>query len=136
MALTKEQYIEKHFPDIDPGAKPTGNQVMIQLRTAPKKSGGGIVLVEETKDFNKGNTQVARLVRVGQIAYKDRNSGEAWKEGAWAEVGDLVLAPRYGGFRFEVPSPGEDEDAVFAIINDYDVKMVIEGNFEAFDRIL
>jgi len=135
MVLTKEQYIAKHFPDIDPGARPTGNQVMVQLRTVPKKV-GSIVLVEETKEFNKGNTQVARVVKTGNIAFHDRNSGEEWKEGAWANVGDIVLAPRYGGFRFEVPVPNTDDEAIFAIINDYDIKMVIEGNFDAFDKIL
>jgi len=134
--MQKEQYIEKHFPNVEPGARPTGNQVMIQLRTVPKQSSGGIVLVEETKSFNQGNTQVARLVKCGQIAFKDRSTGETWKEGAWAEVGDIVLAPRYGGFRFEVPVPGTDDEAIFAIINDFDIKMVIEGNFEAFDKIL
>lgn len=134
--MQKEEYVKKHFPDIEPGSRPTGNQVMIQLRTVPKKSHGGIVLVEETKEFNQGNTQVARLVKLGQIAFHDRSSGEMWKEGAWAELGDLVLAPRYGGFRFEVPIPGTDEQAIFAIINDYDIKMVIESNFEAFDKIL
>lgn len=134
--MDKQEYVQKHFPEVDPGARPTGNQVMIQLRTVPKQSRGGIVLVEETKDFNKGNTQVARLVKCGQIAFKDRGTGETWKEGAWAEVGDIVLAPRYGGFRFEVPVPGTEDEAIFAIINDFDIKMVIEGNFEAFDRIL
>lgn len=134
--MDKQEYVQKHFPDVEPGARPTGNQVMIQLRTVQKQSRGGIVLVEETKNFNKGNTQVARLVKVGQIAFKDRGTGETWKEGAWAEVGDIVLAPRYGGFRFDVPIPGTEEEAIFAIINDFDVKMVIEGNFEAFDRIL
>lgn len=133
--MSREQYIEKHFPNVDPGARPTGNQVMIQLRTVPKKV-GSIVLVEETKEFNKGNTQVARVVKLGNIAYRDRTTGDEWKEGSWAKVGDIVLAPRYGGFRFEVPIPGTDEEAIFAIINDYDIKMVIEGNFEAFDKIL
>ena len=134
MSMTKEQYVEKHFPIVDPGAKPCGNQVMIQLRTVAKQSKGGIVLVEETKDFNKGNTQVARVVRLGSIAFHDRTSGEEWKEGAWAAVGDIVLAPRYGGFRFEVDAL--DGEAVFAIINDYDIKMTIESNFESFDKIL
>lgn len=134
--LSKEQYIEKHFPTVDSGARPTGNQIMIQLRTTPKQSRGGIVLVEETKDFNKGNTQVARVVSLGNIAYRDRTSGDTWKEGAWAEVGDIVLAPRFGGFRFEVAIPGTEDEAVFAIINDYDIKMVIESNFESFDKIL
>ena len=63
--MQKKQYIEKHFPNVEPGARPTGNQVMIQLRTVPKQSSGGIVLVEETKSFNQGNTQVARLVKCG-----------------------------------------------------------------------
>lgn len=133
--MRKEEYVKKHFPEVDPGAKPTGPKIMIQLRTVPKKI-GSIVLVEETKDFNQGNTQVARVVRVGQIAFRDRSSGETWKEGAWAEVGDLVLAPRYGGFRFTVPIPDSDEEAIFAIINDTDIQMVIEGNFESFDKIL
>lgn len=133
--MKKQEYVAKHFPEVDPGAKPTGPKVMIQLRTVPKKV-GSIVLVEETKQFNQGNTQVARVVKVGQIAFRDRNSGDTWKEGAWAEVGDIVLAPRYGGFRFEVPIPGTDDEAVFAIINDTDIQMVIEGNFESFDKIL
>jgi len=134
--VDKAEYVAKNFPDIVPKVKPAGNQILIQLKTVTKKSSGGIVLVEETRDFNQGNTQVAKLVKVGQIAYQDRNTGETWKEGAWANVGDLVLAPRFGGFRFELPIPGSDDTAVFALINDFDVKMVIEGDFEAFDRIL
>lgn len=133
--MNQEEYIKRHFPVVDPGAKPVGNQVMIQLRTVPKTV-NGIVLVEETKSFNQGNTQVARVVKLGQIAFHDRNSGELWKEGAWAAEGDIVLAPRYGGFRFEVPIQGTEDEAIFAIINDYDIKMVITGNFSAFDKIL
>jgi len=136
MSLTKEQYVEKHFPQVDSGATPCGNQIIVQLRTVPKKSAGGIVFVQETTDFNQGNTVVARVAKLGQIAYRDRNSGETWKEGSWAEVGDVVLAPRYGGFRFSVPIEGTDDEAHFAVLNDYDIKMRIEANFEAFDKLL
>lgn len=134
--MKKEEYVQKHFPEVEPGARPTGNQLLVQLRTVPKQSRGGIVLVEETKEFNQGNTQVARLVRMGSIAYRDRGTGEVWKEGTWANVGDIVLAPRYGGYRFDIPIPGTEDKATFAIINDFDVKMVIEDNFTAFDQIL
>ena len=133
--MDKEQYIKQHFPEVEPGSHPTGNQIMLQLRTVPKKV-GSIVLVEETKQFNQGNTQVARVVKLGHIAFKNRESGENWKEGAWAEVGDIVLAPRFGGFRFEIPVPGTEDEAIFAIINDYDIKLVIDSNFSAFDKIL
>ena len=133
--MQRDEYISKHFPDVDPGAYPTGNQVLIQLRTVPKMV-NGIILAEATKDFNQGNTQVARVVKLGHIAFKDRATGAEWKEGAWAKVGDIVLGPRYGGFRFEIPVSGTEDDAIFAIINDFDIKMVIESNFEAFDKIL
>ena len=134
--MDKEQYIKEHFPEVDPGAKPCGPQIMIQLRTVKKQSTGGIILAAETREFNQGNTQVARVVKVGHIAFRDRSTGDEWKEGAWASVGDIVLAPRYGGFRFEVPITGTDDEAIFAIINDTDIKMVIESNFDAFDKIL
>lgn len=134
--MNKQQYIAEHFPDIDPGASPCGPQIMIQLRTVKKQSSGGIILAPETREFNQGNTQVARVVKLGHIAFRDRSTGDLWKEGVWAGVGDIVLAPRYGGFRFEIPLPGTDDEAIFAIINDTDIKMVIEGNFEAFDKIL
>lgn len=134
--MTRDEYIKQHFPEVECGAYPTGNQVLVQLRTVRKKSAGGIILAEETKEFNQSNTQVTRLIKVGQIAFKHRDSGEEWKEGAWAKVGDVVIMPKYGGFQFQVPIPGTDDKAHFALYNDYDVKLVVEGNFEAFDQIL
>ena len=134
--MNKEDYAKQHFPEVEPGATPCGNQILVQLRTVKAKSSGGIVLVAETKDFNNGNTQVAKIVKVGQIAFKDRNSGDTWKEGAWAQVGDIVITPRWGGFRFEVPVPGTDDVATFATFEDFNVKLVVESNFEAFDRLL
>jgi len=134
--VNKTEYISQHFPEVEPGAKPCGNQILVQLRTLKAKSSGGIILANETKDFNNGNTQVAKIVKIGQIAFKDRNSGVTWKEGAWAEIGDIIIAPRWGGFRFEVDIPGTEDVATFAIFEDFNVKMVVESNFEAFDKLL
>lgn len=134
--MTKDEYVAEHFPSVDPGVRPCGNQIIVQLRTVKAASKGGIVLVQETKDFNQGNTQVALLVKLGQIAYKDRSTGEAWKEGAWAEVGDVVIIPRWGGFRFEVPIEGTEDKAIFAVFEDFNLKMVVESGFESFDTLL
>jgi hypothetical protein len=76
------------------------------------------------------------LVKVGQIAFRSRETGEQWKEGAWAVVGDIVIMPAWGGFRFEVPIPGTEDNAVFATYNDFDVKLVVNSGFENFDKIL
>lgn len=134
--MTKDEYIKEHFPEVDSGAVPCGPKILVQLRTVKEKTATGIILAPETKEFNNGNTQVAKVVSVGQIAFRDRSTGEEWKEGAWAKVGDLVLIPRWGGFRFEVDIPGSEDKAVFAIFDDTNIGMRIEGNFAAFDKLL
>lgn len=134
--MNKEEYIKEHFPEVNPGARPCGNQVLVQFRTLKAASKGGIVLVNDTKDFNNGNTQIARVVALGQIAYRDRTSGEVWKEGAWANIGDIVIVPRWSGFRFEVPIPGTEDKAIFANFEDFNLKLVVESGFEAFDTLL
>ena len=92
--------------------------------------------MEETKQFNNGNTQIGRIVSVGGIAFCDRSSGEEWKEGALARVGDLVIVPRWGGFRVEVPVPDSDEKAIFCVFDDTNVQLGVEKNFEALDQLL
>lgn len=133
--MTKDEYVAQHFPAVEPSAQPCGNQIIVQLRTVKKKV-GSIILAAETQDFNKHNTQVGRLVACGQIAFRNRESGEVWKEGAWAQLGDVVVVPKWGGFRYEIPIADTDDTAVFCVFNDYEVKMVVASNFEAFDRIL
>ena len=71
--LTQEQYIEAHFPVVEPGCEPCGAQILVQLRTVPKYA-GMIELVKDTKDFNQHNTRVCRLIKVGHIAFRTRAS--------------------------------------------------------------
>jgi len=134
--LNKEDYIQAHFPRVEPGAKPAGAKILVQLRTLKEKTQGGIVLAVDTKEFNNGNTQLGMIVAVGGIAFRDRSTGELWREGQWAEVGDLVILPRWGGFRFEIDIPGQREKAIFAVFDDTNVQLVVESNFEAFDQLL
>lgn len=134
--MNRDAYVAQHFPEVDPGVKPCGAKILVQLRTIKAKTTGGILLVEETKDFNNGNTQLGRVASVGGIAFRDRSTGEEWKEGAWASVGDLVILPKWGGFRFEVEIPGQEEKAIFAVFDDTNVQMVVTGNPEKFDTIL
>ena len=135
MAITKEEYIKKHFPDVDSGITPCGAQILVQLRTIKSKV-GSIILTDDTKEFNNGNTQIARVVKLGQIAFRNRETGALWTEGAWANVGDIIIAPRWGGFRVEIPIPDTEDKAIFVVFDDVSVKLVVESNFESFDKLL
>ena len=135
--VEKEQFIKDHFPEVDPGRTPCGNKVLVQFMWV-RSTHNGIILSQETKDINQNATVIGRIVKVGPIAYRHRETGDAWKEGAWAEVGDIVLVARFGGFnRVNIPIPGEKDEAVmFATYNDFDVVDKLEGQFEHYNKLL
>ncbi len=120
------------FPSVDPGAKPLGGRVMVQIRRSKKKTTkAGIVLVEETKETEKWNTQIGKVIDMGALAFCKRDSMEPWPEGAWCKIGDFIRVPKWGGDRWEVKVPGEDyneDPALFMIINDHEVIAKITGN--------
>ena len=120
------------FPPVDPGAKPLGARILVQLRRTKKKtSGSGIILVEETKDAEKWQNMVAKVLDIGPLAFRKRDSMEPWPEGSWCVVGDYIRVPKWGGDRWEVPVPGdapEEEKALFMVLNDHEVIAKITGD--------
>ncbi|MEN9728557.1 MAG: hypothetical protein RL434_2923 [Pseudomonadota bacterium] len=119
------------FPSVDPGAKPLGGRILVQLRRTKKKAtSAGIILVEETKETEKWNNMVAKVIEVGPLAFKHRDTMVAWPEGAWCSAGDFIRVPKWGGDRWEVQVPGEkDEDpALFMILNDHEIIAKVTGD--------
>jgi len=120
------------FPSVEPGAKPLGGRILVQLRRAKKKAtSAGIILVEETKETEKWNNMVAKVIAIGPLAFKNRDTMQGWPEGSWCEVGDYIRVPKWGGDRWEVKVPGEDdleEPALFMILNDHEVIATVTGD--------
>ena len=120
------------FPSVDPGAKPLGGRILVQIRRSKKKTTkGGIMLIEETKETEKWNTQVAKVIEIGSLAFRHRDSMKSWPEGSWCKVGDFIRVPKWGGDRWEVKVPGEDaseDPALFMICNDHEVIARITTN--------
>ena len=120
------------FPSVDPGAKPLGGRILVQLRRAKKKATkSGIILVAETKETEKWQNMVAKVIEIGPLAFRKRDSMEPWPEGSWCEAGDYIRVPKWGGDRWEVKVPGEDDledPALFSILNDHEVIAKVTGN--------
>lgn len=109
------------FPEIDFGIKPTGSRVLVQIRR-PKTKIGSILLSDYSKDAEQDNTQVAKVVGVGPLAFRNRNTMELWPEGAWYKEGDFVFVPKYAGSRWRRDIPGQKGEKVeFVIFNDLDI---------------
>lgn len=122
--------LEEAFPVVDSGCAPLGGRVLVQFKQTPKKTtASGIILVEETKETEKWNTQVCKVIELGALAYRNRDTLELWAEGVWAGVGDYVRVPRWGGDRWEVPLGEDDKEcALFAIFNDNEVISKVTGD--------
>ncbi len=119
-AVQPEETLEQAFPEVDPGIVPLGARILVQIKTPKEKSSGGIILVEESKETEKWNTQVAKVIMLGPLAYCNRETAKPWIEGMWAKPGDFVRVPRWGGDRFEVPIEGRKEPALFVVFNDHE----------------
>ena len=124
--------LREAFPAVDPGAKPLGARVLVQLRRTKKTvTSMGIVLVSETKETEKWQNMVARVIEIGPLAFKKRDSMEPWPEGSWCEVGDYIRVPKWGGDRWEVPVPGEakeEDPALFMVLNDHEIIAKLTGD--------
>jgi len=73
---------------------------------------------------------VAKVIAIGPLAFKKRDTMEPWPEGSWCEVGDYLRVPKWGGDRWEVPVPGqaEEDPALFMILNDHEVIATVTGD--------
>jgi co-chaperonin GroES (HSP10) len=119
--------LDEAFPPCDAGVKPFGSRILVQIRTPKTKTKGGIIITSEMRETEHYNTQVAKVIDVGSLAFKNRNTMEQWPEGSWCEVGDFVRVPRYGGDRWSVKTD-DDEEAIVVIFNDLDLVGKVTGD--------
>jgi len=127
-AKTHEDAMSDAFPDVEAGLIPYGSRVLVQIRTPKTVSEGGIILHDETRETDKWNAQVAKVIMLGPVAFKNRESLEPWPEGDWCQAGEFVRVPKYGGDRWEIPVPGSQDPALFVLFNDLDLLGQFTGN--------
>ena len=126
-----EQTLGQAFPEIDPLMAPYGARVLVQLRAVKDKvTSSGIYIPEETKETEKWNTMIGKVLAVGPIAFKKRDTMEPWPEGVWCKVGDYVRVPKWGGDRWEIDfeDNGIKGKALFTFFNDHEIIGRVTGD--------
>ena len=126
-----EQTLEEAFPDVEPLMAPYGARVLVQLRAVKEKvTTAGILLPEVVKEAEKWNTMIGKVIAIGPLAFKKRDTMEAWPEGAWAQVGEYVRVPKWGGDRWEIDfeQNGMKGKALFTFFNDHELIGKVTGD--------
>ena len=85
------------FPDVHCPSTPCGNRVLVQIASPPKTSDGGILYTVDTQDTKKWTQKLAKVIKLGTLAYHHRDNMIPWPEGPWCSVGDYIRVPQYGG---------------------------------------
>ena len=129
MTTTYEDAMAEAFPAVNAGIQPFGSRVLIQIRTPKKTSAGGIIIdIHGSNETEKWNTQIGKVVALGPLAFKNRDSMATWPEGEWCKAGEYVRVAKYGGDRWEVKIPGTNDSAMFVIFNDLDIIGQVTGD--------
>lgn len=127
-----EQTLGEAFPIVDPLMSPYGARVLVQLRAVKEKvTSAGIYIPEETKETEKWNTMIGKVIAVGPLAFRMRETMQPWPEGAWAQVGDFVRVPKWGGDRWEIDftdEQGANGRALFTFFNDHELIGKVTGD--------
>lgn len=123
-----DRSLAEMFPPVDPEFEPYGSRVLVQVRRVVSKSSGGIILSSSTKESEAWNMNVAKLLKCGPLAFRNRSTGEPWSEGLWASPGDFVRIAKYGGDRWSVEARDGLEPVVLMILNDADLLGRVLGN--------
>lgn len=119
--------IDDAFPVVDPGLKPFGSRIVVQIRSPRTVTRGGIIVPDDSRDTEFWNTQVAKVISLGPLAFKNRDTQEDWPEGAWCREGAFVRVPKFGGDKWFVDLPGAEssrvgvDKACFTLFNDLDI---------------
>lgn len=124
--------LQQYFPAVDPGEVPLGSLVLLQVKQAMTTYGtANIVLTKTDIETEFDNTQVAKVIALGALAYKDRSTAQPWPEGAWVAVGQYVRISQHNGKRWTVPLPGTrgnsiEERITFVLIDDLHIASIIK----------
>jgi co-chaperonin GroES (HSP10) len=126
--------IDDAFPFVDPQIIPLGSKVLFQIKRAVKRTKAGIWLADETVDTENANTQVAKVIAVGPLAFHSRNTGQPWPEGAWVKIGDFARVPKYGGDQWTmkltetVDGKKITSEIAFRLFNDLEILGKVVGD--------
>ena len=98
--------------------KPLNWKVLIQPNQVNMKTKGGLYLASISKDNEEYLTAHGRIAAMGDLAYKDRDTGEAWKTLS-PKVNDRVTYGKYAGQKIVI------NGVKFLLLNDDELTSII-----------
>jgi co-chaperonin GroES (HSP10) len=111
-ASTKEALNPENIQGVvDELPEPSGWRILVLPFTPKEKTKGGLIIAQESLDRLRIATNCGYVLKMGPLAYKDKNKFEQ----PWCKKGDWVIFARYAGSRLPI------EGGEIRILNDDEV---------------
>ena len=98
--------------------KPVGWKVLVQPSQVKTKTRGGIMLPAQSQDAEEYLTAHGNILAIGELAYRDRETGQAWKA-TWPKVGDKITYGKYAGQKVVI------NNVKLLLLNDDEITSII-----------
>ena len=116
-ALKNDEWItDEDIADPNPLPGIPGYHILVRPVSVKSATKGGILLPDSTKSDMAYLTTVRRVLKVGDLAYKD----EKFANGPWCKEGDFVCYGKHTGNKFFYKGIN------LLLLFDDDIKMVVE----------
>ena len=103
-------------PVVDQLPEPSGWRILVLPFTPKEKTKGGLIIAQESLDRLRIATNCGYVLKMGPLAYKDKDKFEQ----PWCKKGDWVIFARYAGSRLPI------EGGEIRILNDDEVLGTIQ----------
>ena len=103
---------------------PLNWKVLIQPHQVQMKTKGGLHLPSVSKDNEEYLTAHGRVVSMGELAFRDRDTGEKWKMSTTPVVGNRVTYGKYAGQKVTV------NGVRFLLLNDDELTSILPDDVE------
>jgi chaperonin GroES len=103
---------------------PLNWKVLVQPNQVKAKTSGGILLPESSKDNEEYLTAHGVVCALGDLAYRDRDTGQRWRSDVSPKVGDRVTYGKYAGQKIVV------KGVKFLLLNDDGLTSILPEGVE------
>tara|TARA_R100001440_G_scaffold20817_1_gene34484 strand:- start:1335 stop:1733 length:399 start_codon:yes stop_codon:yes gene_type:complete len=104
--------------------RPMNWKVLIQPNDIKAETKGGILLPDKVKDNEQILTAHGTVCAIGELAYRERDTGEKWKQEVVPQVGDKVTYGKYAGQKIVV------NNVRFLLLNDDEITAILPPEVE------
>ena len=103
---------------------PMNWKILIQPNEIKAKTKGGILLPDKVKENEQILTAHGTVCAMGELAYRDRDTGQSWRMTRLPKVGDQVTYGKYAGQKLII------NGVKFLLLNDDEITSILPDSVE------